>query len=370
MPYGFGLADWDKLLTDAELDLFFQQIRIMNEATSFTLFLHTNIKDISRVWQKMETEGYHHVHNIFVYKPNHNTTGTHQYLNAIDKIVVGYYPAREQAKPHFDDPNPLLRHNLMYTHTVHQRSSNAASGKHGSINITEKHPSVATQIGRIHSTPGGHALVIGAGSGAEVVGFNRAGLRVTAIEVDPTQFTAVCARLVDESANSEAYDEVSTRQLQEIAEHRQMTCKFGVHADPKANRLKQLPKKVLKPPGSATTSSSSSSSSSSSGTDTKCVSCGQSVSDEKVGVCPMLACANKVIHARCMLECKTDCGLQFCSSACRDSHDHPPTEGQLKGSESAQAPVPPKVPLSPAKRTRTSNRKRDGEGKDKGSKSN
>ena len=70
MPFGLGLADWDVLLTDVELETFFNQLIVINIAEKYTLALLVYLKDVSRVWAAMEKAGFRDVHAVYIYKPN------------------------------------------------------------------------------------------------------------------------------------------------------------------------------------------------------------------------------------------------------------------------------------------------------------
>ena len=318
MPYGLHLAPWDVLLTDEEFELFFNMIAVINHAKKHTLFLHTHPKDVGRVWAKMEENNYQHVHQIFVYKPIHNTKGTHQYLNAVDQILVGYQPTRNDAKPLFESHNPLLRHNLLYSQIVKARTVMAAGGSHEPLNITEKHPVVAMQLGKIHAHPGDRALVVGAGSGSEVIGFNRAGLNVVAIELDRNQFNGIRARVMAEAANEMEADEEAELQLKQIKEHRQATTQF--------EKAEVLPKeKNVKSGAPATkrlktgTSPEPDAVSASSAAPQTCVACGSGPGEDRLIECSSRDCGNAVFHSTCMSACET-CGEYFCGDTCSFNH--------------------------------------------------
>jgi hypothetical protein len=336
MPYGLHLADWDELLSDAEVDLFFQQIAIMNTAAAHTIFLHVHPKDIGRIWTALEAKGYQHVHLLFVYKPAHNTVGTHQYLNAVDQILVGYSPSRDAAKPRFSNPNPMFRHNLIYSHTTHHKRTMSASGESTSINVTEKHPAVSMQLGGVHCRPGGRALVVGAGSGSEVIGFNRAGLKVVGVEKDPRQFQAICARLVAEQEDVEKIDKQIVVQRKQIQAQLERTSHFQT----KSRSSSATPEKA-----DAKNKESSSSSSAPVAKESvparrilprQCAACG-TADEKKLGKCSSAACTRKVtVHEECMKSCR-GCGALFCRTSCFGSHQCP---------SRAPKPSSPKKPSS------------------------
>ena len=334
MPYGLSIADWDVLLTDSEAALFFQQLAIMNTASAHTIFLHVHPKDIGRIWHMMESNGYQHVHILHVYKPQHNTVGTHQYLNAIDQILVGYYPKRDAVKPRFENPNPLYRHNLIWSHTPHHKRKMEASGDMSPVNPTEKHPIVSMQLGKIHSKPGGRALVIGAGSGSEIIGFNRAGLNVTALEKDPRQFQAICSRLVEEKEKVEEINEIVTQELQQVAAQVKRTSRFQCDNKRVDKQSPQKHKTKKLKPSQGDSPVTESSATPRNILPKTCVACGEA-NDEQLGKCERLACSI-AIHAKCMQSC-SDCDALFCKSSCRKEHDCPSASEKVSSSEKPKA---------------------------------
>ena len=115
MPFGLGLADWDQLLTDSQLEMFFNQLKIINTSQSTVLALIVHIRDFGRVARAMEDHGYSDVHPFYVYKPQQNRRGTNCFIFAVEVIVVGYLASASERKLHFRSPNPLFRHNLLWT---------------------------------------------------------------------------------------------------------------------------------------------------------------------------------------------------------------------------------------------------------------
>lgn len=339
MPYGLDVAEWDVLLSDAEIELLFQQLAIMNTASAHTIFLHVHPKDIGRIWKALETNGYQHVHLLYVYKPQHNQVGTHQYLNAIDQILVGYSPTRSAAKPRFNNPNPLFRHNLLWSHTPHHKRKMEASGDLKSVNPTEKHPIVSMQLGKVHCSPGGRALVIGAGSGSEVIGFNRAGLNVVALEKDPRQFQAICSRLVQESENLEEIDLKVTMEVEQVESQLRRTSRFQVGSKISEKKSPSKPPKSSRSSAQAVqVKAKSKSSSSRKILPQKCVACGSN-DDLKMGKCELLSC-KVVIHEECMMNCG-DCDALFCKKRCMEGHECTPKPAEKTAAKKSRVDAPP-----------------------------
>ena len=108
MPYGLGLAPWDTLLTDAELENFFQQIAVINRARWHCLVLSCIWHDAGRVRSLMMANGYSDCHVIVGYKPMQNVPGL-EFINAVEIMVVGYKGGVKQCRLTFADMNPILK---------------------------------------------------------------------------------------------------------------------------------------------------------------------------------------------------------------------------------------------------------------------
>ena len=306
MPYGLNVADWDTLLTDSQLSLFFKQIAIINRAPSHVLSLHTHFADAGRIRQAMADHGYQHIHPLYVYKPNQNLKGTNQFIFAVDQILVGYKHSRNDIKLTFDDPNPTMRHNLLFSHSVNSRFS--VSGNEP-VNITQKHPGVAAYLGRVFCTPGDTVLVIGAGSGSEIIGFNRAGMNVVGVEKDAKQFRGCCSRLVQEKASIKKNISQHVREKAQIA-HLKLQVSTFQHHDPDVD-----PKNLSSdddedvPPVTVPVVSD-------------CVICGDPLNGD-LGDCDLTTCEMSQLHVKCLMpkpDAGADCTHRFCSEACAALH--------------------------------------------------
>ena len=111
--------------------------------------------------------------------------------------------------------NPVFRHNLIFSHQV--ASKLKYTGLEEEVNTTQKNPNIASFLGRITCKPGSSALVIGAGSGSEVVGLARIGVNVVALERDGRQFRAMTERLTSEAAFEERATAQQAQEEKQIA---------------------------------------------------------------------------------------------------------------------------------------------------------
>ena len=221
MPFGLDLAPWDVLLTDVELERFFMQLNVVNTSQQTMLALVVHFADAGRVKTAMETAGYQSVHPFYVYKPNQNVKGTDCFIFAVEMILVGYLGGSRDRGLVFGERNPVGRHNLLFGHNVGSRYQ--LSGQGEPVNTCQKHPGIAHHLATICARPGSNALVIGSGSGSDVVGCLRAGLNVVAIDKDSKQFQGCKARLVgyitgvEDERKIEALELAQVQHLKEVA---------------------------------------------------------------------------------------------------------------------------------------------------------
>jgi len=306
MPYGLDVADWDTLLTDSQLTLFFQQIAIINKATCHVITLHTHFADAGRIRAAMANHGYQHIHPLYVYKPNQNLKGTNQFIFAVDLILVGYKSSRNDIKLSFADPNPTMRHNLIYSHSVNSRFSMSDGVP---VNITQKHPGVAAYLGEVFCSPGDTVMVIGAGSGSEVLGFNRAGMKVVGIEKDAKQFRGCCARLVQEHAEEQKVMTQHNLEVAQVLELKRVASKFQ-HYDPEepVNVEGSDDDAHPAPPDVPIIQD--------------CISCGLPLGQNSAE-CDLTTCEVTKVHVACLVaktDGEGDCTHGFCSDQCAAKH--------------------------------------------------
>ena len=89
MPYGLSVAPWDILLTDTEVETFFQQLAVVQRSRAHTLCLGCIWHDAGRIRRFMLEQGYADIHIFGVYKPQQSTTGM-EWIFALEIYVVGY----------------------------------------------------------------------------------------------------------------------------------------------------------------------------------------------------------------------------------------------------------------------------------------
>ena len=317
MPYGLGVAPWDVLFSDVEMETFFTQMACINRAVSFCLMLSIVYHDAGRVRACMIRFGFVDIHPVYVYKPQQNTTGL-EWIFAVEIMLVGYKGGIRDCALTFQDMNPVYRHNLLFAHQVGSKLKYA--GEDELVNTTQKNPNVASALGRITCKPGSSALVLGAGSGSEVVGLARVGVNVVALERDHKQFKALTERLTSEAAASEqaikqaaaqaAAEEASVHLLSQLAS-RFTKLKPDVAAHFAAAAEDEVVEQSVSSPVVDAAEAEDGKLS--------CVGCGKPVAARDEAICAKVGCVSGKMHAGCCERC-CKCGKLFCNS--EHTHDH------------------------------------------------
>lgn len=204
-PFGLRLTkddidDWDKLLSDSELKNFFTFLGLTNKTEEFTLAMVVHPRQYGRIYDAMAANSFTNIHTVYVYKCQNNGRGTNQWIPSVEMVIVGYKPNRNACKPMFlNREHPLDRHNIIFCPNTGAKLMRS-DGKQ--VNVSQKNPFLAYSLAQVHCPAGSRALVIGAGSGSDVIGFVRAGISVTCVEKSKVQFPYLKTRLNHESVSN------------------------------------------------------------------------------------------------------------------------------------------------------------------------
>ena len=315
MPYGKGLADWDgALLTDMEVESLFQQLNVINRARNHCLVLGCVWHDVGRMRTAMAANGYLDIHPLFVYKPMQNTSGM-EWISAVETLVVGYKGGIKACNLTFKEIHPVFRHNLLFGHQVGPKRK--FPGELVEVNTTQKNPNTASALGRIMCSPGATALLLGAGSGSEVLGLARVGVNVVAVERDSKQFRALCERVSSEAAFPDEAKKKLAEDDRSLALLSQLTTRFTkLKPDVKSHftELADEDDADGEDGGQVTASSSSADARA-----LQCPACGQELKISEAVACHAFACSSNAVHPGCLIACKK-CLKNYCCQGCVDDH--------------------------------------------------
>ena len=131
------------------------------------------------------------------YKPAQNARVRNAFVNACDLLLIHYRGGLHSSQRNFTSHNPVKRHNWLALPLLRSKTTIGAGEQ--PINPCEKHPLIAYHLSKRLFPPGMPVLVIGSGSGGEVIGLLRAGFNVVAIDCDAKQMVGLRARLVTEA---------------------------------------------------------------------------------------------------------------------------------------------------------------------------
>lgn len=139
------------------------------------------------------TKGFTMPQVIYWHKPNYNTPGDrHSWLSTVEMCFVTFYSRRIDQRCSLSD-NPWERHNHIVMPSVSTLSKIAVSSQ--VINPAEKPVQLAMRLIKPYVSAGESILVIGSGSGSEILAGLELKLNVFGVELDPVQWKAANERI-------------------------------------------------------------------------------------------------------------------------------------------------------------------------------
>ena len=193
--FGLKVAEWDQEAPGLAMQKrVFTQMNAVGQGRPHVVMAYCHPREYPTVEQALLESRYTNIHPFFVYKHNQNAIGFQQYTFAVDTLVVGYFPKKGDVRWNASS-DPTKRHNLITTSALSKHFINPSDGK--KANVHEKPSSIMRKLVCNHTNRGDWVLVIGSGSGGEVIGALEAGCHVVAVERDQRQFDCLRARLVE-----------------------------------------------------------------------------------------------------------------------------------------------------------------------------
>ena len=187
-------VDWEYQLTVELLVNVLKQFNAIHMGQWQICTVMHKPRDTDIVMTAMEKMGYCQMIQIYWYKgPDHQTkTPQSSYTSSVEMGTVGFLPDRSKCKWNMG-PDPRNRHN----HFEHKGVTKYLKYEDGSIiNPCQKPPALLRWLCSNHLHAGSTVLVIGAGSGADVIGATQACCNVVTVERDPKQFAVLQTTLV------------------------------------------------------------------------------------------------------------------------------------------------------------------------------
>lgn len=203
LPYGLNLFEYDVQMTQQKLQTVIKQFDAINIGTNHVVVYMHKPADTSMVLDTLKERRYQQTEHLFWHKPGQTMVGpVKQYTPSVEMLTIGFYPDRN-AVPWNVDSDPAKRHNHFVCPSVKTLSKDHSGVV---INQTEKPPEVSSWVFNHHCPAGSTAFIVGAGSGAEIIGAARANVNSVAVEVEERQYEALKIHL----------NKIVTQQMKEI----------------------------------------------------------------------------------------------------------------------------------------------------------
>src|SRR4051812_23850044 len=193
-PYGLHLGLWDsKRISKDDIRTTLKMVLAVNTFENSVCIVWHHVRGSDDVATELEHAGFKDVHPIFWYKSNQMavTHTSKDYIYAVESGTIGYLSGRSKAKWRSQARNPRERHNMISLPT--QRATTEWRG--APLNQAEKPVALADHFICLHTDPGDTVLILGTGTGSEVIACLEAGRNCVAIELDPDQRQGAVARL-------------------------------------------------------------------------------------------------------------------------------------------------------------------------------
>ena len=196
MPYGHDIADWDSAATTpAQLKQILKEEQSINTNDKPRVFIgwcdRTMRHQYEKVFPQVNWNGFATISWV---KPNVNLKGVKRFMPSTEHGFVAFRPNQSSVDWQYDDPNPLKRPDFVVMN--HVPECDKVKDQEGKVvNPCEKPTGLFRHWMQMFAKAGQWVLIIGFGSGSEVVAAVRMGLNVVCLESDKRQFDLLPSRL-------------------------------------------------------------------------------------------------------------------------------------------------------------------------------
>jgi hypothetical protein len=200
LNYGYRVANWDTAIDALFLDNIFKQYDASNTNDNCVVWMWHAPRDTSLVLAAYEARKYVQPLGFYWHKTLHNVAGPKSALtSSVETCMIGYKKTRNEVPWNCSD-DPTERHNFIECKGV---TKMARDDTNNIINPSEKPPHVVCEIIRINCNRGETIVIVGPGSGGDIMGAVMAGINVVAVEKDPYQFKSLQAHLTKLAAEEQ-----------------------------------------------------------------------------------------------------------------------------------------------------------------------
>ena len=222
---------WDVPLEPEQFDNLLRQIQaVKTDLASVVMFWHSPHQQ-PMITTKLQEHGFTNITDFYWYKANANQAGTTHFVRAVEVATIAMKGGRSLGYTTLPSDH-IQRHNHITQDSVVSLSKDGGR----IINPSEKPPELFERIFKLLALPHSKVLLLGFGSGSEVIGALSAGLDVVGIENDPKQFSSACNRIrawaALETKPSESEPEAPSDAVQRMPGGREEEGKEGDEGEP------------------------------------------------------------------------------------------------------------------------------------------
>jgi hypothetical protein len=306
-PFGVTQASWDQALTDEDFCTVLQELKTVCTLPAWTIIAKCRDVDIGRFTHLLKEAKFNHTRTVVWYKDNYQQKGYSPYHPACEFFVHARVGGKEQ-QFNGGDANPLNRHNLFAGPSVLKLHATEAGDI---INETQNPAWLMTIFCRRHLPHQGTALILGSGTGADVIGALAAGVHVVAVEKDRDQW--------DESlgiVNAAISDHVEQVGKQGLAAQEELLVASTWRGGGPKNLL--LGPSVLAGVGKESDDEEKKEGEEEEEEEKTCTACNSSKVGGTKGALQLCdVCKQKWVHSKCKMD-RSEGAAVFCSSACKN----------------------------------------------------
>ena len=194
-------VDWEYQITEQSLTAKMKQVNAIHHGNWQIFAIMHKPPDTAIVKNALEANGFCQLIQFYWYKGKEHQTKTpvSSYTNSVEMGTIGFMPNRKPCGWQMGT-DPRHRHN----HFEHKGVTKYYKYDNGEIiNPCQKPPALLRWLCNNHLMSNSNVLIIGAGSGADIIGATQACCNVVAVERDDRQFEALQTTLVKYASAAE-----------------------------------------------------------------------------------------------------------------------------------------------------------------------
>jgi hypothetical protein len=193
--FGVTKQPWDVCMTSPNADEFFVQLAAINSSPSTACIFKIKPSMYSMFAAAFDKGGYKDAHAFYWVKANQQVPMSSGYTTStVEMFIIGYKGGKTDSAftPVMTSSGQISRANVIITPGVRKYYKDADTNM--PLNDCQSPEELAQHFGGVHGHPGENVLVIGGGSGSDVLGFVKSGMNVYCIERNKTMVKGMTQR--------------------------------------------------------------------------------------------------------------------------------------------------------------------------------